>query len=100
MGNDIRLATLVALLSSWASSHGMQTLRQPGDVPPTETNSIQTEQPLPPFSAMDVDADGSVSEREASAHAGLTALFAELDKNRDGQLSVREYAEAKIRLSK
>lgn len=100
MGNDIRLATLVALLGAMTAAQALDRDSEPGAAlpPPTEHKAPQT--PLPEFSQLDRDGDGSISEQEASVHPGLAALFAELDQNHNKRLSMREFAEARIRLGK
>lgn len=95
MGNDIRLATLVALLGSLSGAQAMQSVRE-NERPPMASVDAQTSQSLPAFSAIDRDADGVISEQEASSHPALAALFADLDKNHNGTVSIREYAEGKI----
>ncbi len=74
----------------------MQPVRQ-NDRSHVESAGTHAAQALPEFSAVDRDGDGTISEREAGTHPALAALFAELDKNHNGQLSAREYAEAKVR---
>lgn len=99
MGNDIRLATLAALLASWGAAQAMQPLKR-DEHPFTPPANTMTFQGLPDFSALDIDGDNNISEHEASNHPGLSTLFAEIDKNHDGHLSAREYAAAKIKLKK
>lgn len=42
---------------------------------------------------LDTDADGRISVEEAASDPALSAVFAELDANKDGYLSARELAE-------
>lgn len=53
---------------------------------------------LPQFTALDVNRDTSISAEEARAHAGLAAIFAECDADKNGSLSTWEFAEARSKL--
>jgi hypothetical protein len=53
---------------------------------------------LPPFSSLDADANGYITESEASQTPAVTEVFAELDANKDEQLDEQEYGKiAEIR---
>jgi hypothetical protein len=54
---------------------------------------------LPLFTVLDVNGDTSISAKEARAHAGLAAIFAECDADRNGALSTWEFAEARSKLA-
>ncbi|GAA0852513.1 hypothetical protein [Aliiglaciecola litoralis] len=43
---------------------------------------------------LDVDADGRISVEEAASDPALSAMFAELDVNKDGYLTANELAES------
>jgi Ca2+-binding EF-hand superfamily protein len=46
------------------------------------------------FSALDTDQSGTISQTEASAHSGLSALFSEVDADSDGEITYAEFAAA------
>jgi len=48
----------------------------------------------PEFTAIDADKNGYVSRQEASRSPDVMEIFAQVDANRDNQLSATEYAEA------
>jgi hypothetical protein len=75
MDKRIKIAAIAALLSCSAAYAGDPA--QPAD---TMAKS------LPEFSTLDVNADG--------------AVWAEVDADKNGKLSSKEYAEAKARLTK
>jgi hypothetical protein len=89
MDNRIKIAALAALLSCSAAYAGDQA--QPAD---TMAKS------LPEFSTLDVNADGAISSDEAKGQADLTAVWAEVDADKNGKLSSKESAEARTKLSK
>jgi hypothetical protein len=89
MDNRIKIAAIAALLSCSAAYAGDPA--QPSD---TMAKS------LPEFSTLDVNADGAISAEEAKGQADLTAVWADVDADKNGKLSSKEYAEAKARLSK
>jgi len=55
---------------------------------------------LPEFSTLDSNSDTIISRAEARGHAGLRAIFADCDADRNGSLNTWEFAEAKNRLEK
>jgi len=55
---------------------------------------------LPDFSALDANGDSLISREEARGHAGLDALFAECDGDKNGVLSTWEFAEARNKVEK
>lgn len=55
---------------------------------------------LPRFTVLDVNGDTSISAAEARAHAGLAAIFAECDSDKNGSLSTWEFAEARSKLER
>ena len=89
MDNRIKIAAIAALLSCSAAYAGDPA--QPSD---TMAKS------LPEFSTLDVNADGAISAEEAKGQADLTAVWADVDADKNGKLSSKEYAEAKTRLTK
>ncbi len=93
MDNRIKIAAFAALLSCSAAFAG----EQPAD-PATTADPMAKS--LPEFSTLDVNADGAISSEEASAQAELTAIWADVDADKNGKLSSKEYAEARARLSK
>jgi Ca2+-binding EF-hand superfamily protein len=48
----------------------------------------------PEFTMIDKDKNGYVSREEARSAPDILELFAQVDANRDGQLSTAEYSEA------
>jgi hypothetical protein len=46
------------------------------------------------FSSLDTDQSGTISQTEASAHSGLSALFGEVDADADGEITYAEFAAA------
>ncbi|MFC4700725.1 EF-hand domain-containing protein [Glaciecola siphonariae] len=46
------------------------------------------------FTALDLDQSGTISQTEASAHSGLSALFNEVDADSDGEITYAEFAAA------
>jgi Ca2+-binding EF-hand superfamily protein len=47
---------------------------------------------VPSFSSLDKNGDGKISRAEAKADAALSKKFKELDTDKDGSLSMSEYA--------
>ncbi len=88
MDNRIKIAALAALLSCSAAYAAE----------PAQTDTMA--KALPEFSTLDVNADGAISAEEAKGQADLTAVWAEVDADKNGKLSSKEYAEAKTKLSK
>jgi hypothetical protein len=105
MGNDIRLAALVLLLGSLSAKAGEPPAAQehvpekPGDEK-VQLEKLDKQKGVPEFGMADTDRDGSVSSQEAVGYPDLKAIFDEVDADKNGRLSSREYAEAKIRLEK
>jgi len=92
MDNRIKIAVIAALLSCSAAYAGEQA----GDPAKSDTMA----KALPEFSTLDVNADGAISAEEAKAQAELTAVWADVDADKNGKLSSKEYAEARARLGK
>jgi Ca2+-binding EF-hand superfamily protein len=46
------------------------------------------------FKRVDANADGKISKEEAAAMPGLSAKFVELDRDKDGALSLAEFSVA------
>ncbi len=89
MDNRIKIAALAALLSCSAAFAGDPA-----------TTADPMAKSLPEFSTLDVNADGAIDSEEAKAQAELTAVWADVDADKNGKLSSKEYAEARSRLSK
>jgi hypothetical protein len=89
MDKRIKIAAIAALLGSSAAY--ATDPAQPADT---------MAKALPEFSTLDVNADGAISSDEAKGQADLTAVWADVDADKNGKLSSKEYAEAKTRLSK
>ncbi len=89
MDKRIKIAAIAALLSCSAAYAGDPA--QPADA---------MAKSLPEFSTLDVNADGAISSDEAKGQADLTAVWADVDADKNGKLSSKEYAEARTRLSK
>ena len=49
------------------------------------------------FVELDRDSDGRISEQEAGKDSTLVEVFAQVDADRDGQLTALEYLEAATR---
>jgi hypothetical protein len=101
------LAPLVALVATVALAQepGKEPVPQENE-PPAENNGADASTnaaiaaDLPEFSALDANSDTIISREEARGHAGLRAIFAECDADRNGSLNTWEFAEAKNRLDK
>jgi Ca2+-binding EF-hand superfamily protein len=52
---------------------------------------------IAPFPQLDQDGDGRISEEEAAGDATLGEMFAQVDRDQDGQLTAGEYLEAATR---
>ena len=89
MDKRIKIAAIAALLG--CSAAYANDPAQPADT---------MAKALPEFSTLDVNADGAISSDEAKGQADLTAVWADVDADKNGKLSSKEYAEAKTRLSK
>lgn len=102
MYRRVTLAILASLLGLAASAGEPTTKPAPAEnaPPPTEpeTGTSAAEKQLPEFSTLDLDGDATISEEEARGHAGLSAIFAQSDSDRNGSLSTWEFAEARTKL--
>ncbi len=58
----------------------------------TTTAALATEIKLPAFEELDVDKNGAISAEEASSCEALMDCFVTADADRDGQLTLAEYA--------
>jgi Ca2+-binding EF-hand superfamily protein len=48
------------------------------------------------FESLDADADGAISQDEAQGNPALSALWEEVDTNKDGQLDEAEFSAVEI----
>lgn len=93
MDNRIKVAIVAALLSCSAAYAGDQAAEP-------QQKSDTMAKALPEFSTLDVNADGAISQDEAKAQAELGAIWADVDADKNGKLSSKEYAEARSKLGK
>lgn len=77
---------LIGLLSgaAWAA----EDVPVGGAIPAEEAASE-----APQFMAVDRDKSGGITEKEAAAVPGLTAVFGNVDRNSDKEISMDEYAD-------
>ena len=60
----------------------------------TGTNAFAETKPIPKFKDLDADGNKSLDEKEYAGvkDSGVKKTFTDLDKNKDGKLSVSEYS--------
>lgn len=75
------LQTQLEFLYTSASAGGTTARR--GPIPASDKEGI--------FKSLDIDGDGAVSRSEAAGNEPVTIGFDRADRNRDGQLSWKEY---------
>ncbi len=85
--NTIKIAALATLLASAAAFAQQERMSQ--------QDETQKRGAVPEFRTLDINGDGQVSEQEAQANATVWEKFAQLDTDKNGSLSAREYAKAK-----
>lgn len=86
----MRHATLFAITLALAGAASAQDL---GGSAMTNASPVPSaDQDAPTFEKSDRNGDGKVDRREAAASKALVKEFAELDKDRDGQLDKGEFA--------
>lgn len=99
MPRTIALLALAALSCALLATAALRAGEPPRVAKPAEaTAPTAPAKDLPQFTALDVNRDTSISAAEARAHAGLAAIFAECDADRNGSLSTWEFAEARSKL--
>ena len=93
MYKQVRFAALAALLGCTGAYAGDP---QPASPPSQTATAVQ----MPEFSTLDANGDGAISQEEANNQASLSAIFGDVDANKDGKLDSREYAEARNRIER
>lgn len=103
MGRRVTFVILASVLGLAAGEPGTKRAAPEHAPPPKVSESdvpAAAAQELPDFSTLDLDGDATISAAEARGHAGLSAIFAEADADRNGSLSTWEFAEARAKLSR
>lgn len=91
-------ALALACLSCGLLATGALRAGEPSTSKPAEAAAVTPAKALPQFTVLDVNRDTSISSDEARAHAGLAAIFAECDSDKNGALNTWEFAEARSKL--
>lgn len=93
MNKHVRFAALATLLGCTSAYAG-------GQQPASPPNQTATATQMPEFSTLDANGDGAISQEEAKNQVSLSAIFGDVDANKDGKLDSREYAEARNRIER
>ncbi|WP_310461888.1 EF-hand domain-containing protein [Sphaerotilus sp.] len=92
MTRNIRLSFASAALTSLALCVPALSVAQTPSPSPTPTPSTTAQQtPESAFKRADANADNKLSKEEAARMPAIAAKFNELDKDKDGSLSMEEF---------
>ena len=83
----IRSSLVLALLAAAAASGMAQTQKAPADTGAKDRQAMESV-----FARADSNGDGKLTREEAARMPEIAAKFDELDKNKDGVLSMEEFS--------